>query len=185
MPGPGDLDALAHDVLDACVACLDTIPIEIPGLAGAPARTLVTPGIPVWDCCDQLAVHVAGVRDQSTRPQSPVGVTARRHVYGRLTLAEIQATVTRCVPTGDVVGTVYEPPTEASLEAAAEQIHADGWALYNGIYNRIAQGILSDRCSEVAWDGLQTAAPAGGCGGWTFVLRFQLGGYGYGDPIGS
>jgi hypothetical protein len=183
--GPDALDLLAHDVLDACVACLDTIPGLVPGLAGAPDRAFVSPGEPVWDCCDQLAVNSPSIGEQFTSPTSPAGATARRHVFGRIPMVRIVTTVTRCIPQGEVVGTAYRPPTVADLEAAAAQIHADGWALHNGIYNRIAQGLLSDRCSEVAWDGLASATPAGGCAGWTFTLRFQLDGYGYTDPIGT
>jgi len=180
-----DLDGLAHDVLDACVASLDVIPTEDAALLGAPERSFVAPGVPVWDCCEQLVVWTPGIRPQSTRPASPAGAGARKHVFGQIPMVEIQTIISRCVPTGDVHGTTFTPPTTAALEAAAEQIHADGWALYNGIFNRLGQGLLSERCSEIAWDGLNAATPAGGCGGWTFTLRFRLDGYGYTDPIGS
>lgn len=183
--GPGDLDLLAHDVLDACVEILDGIPADEPTLAGAPDRAFVAPGEPVWDCCDQLAVHAPSIGEQATGPFGAVGNAAKRHVFGRIPMVRIQVTITRCVPEGTVVGTSFQPPTVTALQDAAAQIHADGWALHNGIFNRIAQGILTDRCSEVAWDGLESATPAGGCAGWTFLLRFQLDGYGYTDLIGS
>jgi hypothetical protein len=183
MAGPADLDGLCHDVLDACVACLDTIPGLVPGLSGSPDRAFVAPGEPVWDCCDQLAVHAPAIGEQFT---APTGLASnRRHVYGRLPMVRVVATITRCVPEGQVIGTSYQPPTTADLEGAAAQINADGWALHNGIYNRIAQGLLSERCNEVTWEGLASAIPAGGCAGWTFTLRFQLDGYGYTDPIGT
>jgi len=180
-----DMHTLASDVLAACVASLDTIPVEDAALDGAPERSYVAPGVPVWDCCEQLVVWVPGARPQSTRPQGPPGAVGKKHVYGMIPIVEVQTVISRCVPTGDVVGTQYQPPTVTALETAAAQIHADGWALYNGIFNRVAQGLLSERCSEVVFDGLTAATPAGGCGGWTFTLRMRLDGYGYGDPIGT
>jgi hypothetical protein len=179
-----DLHQLAEDVLAACVASLDTIPDADPTLAGAPERSFVSPGVPVWDCCEQLVVWVPGVTQQTTRP-SGAGEQARQHVFGRIPLARIEITISRCVPAGEINGTEYVPPAVTDLEATAAQMHADAWALYNGLFNRIAQGILTDVCDEVAWDGLQAATPSGGCGGWTINLRFQLDGYGYTDPIGS
>lgn len=186
MPGPTDLHDLADDFLQALVDSLNTIPAADPLLAGAPDRSFINPGVPVWDCCEQLVVFDPSIGEQSTSPSSPPGATARRHVFGRIPLVRLVGTVTRCIPQGNVVGTKYTPPTPEALTASAAQHHADGWAIYNGIFNRLGQGLLGGgRCSEAAWEGLEAVTPAGGCGGWTLTIRFQLDGYGYADAIAS
>lgn len=180
--GPGDLSDLSQDLLAACIDSLNEIPAALPGLLGAPDRAFVAPGIPVWDCCEQLAVYAPSIGERNTSPPG----TGRRHVFGRIPMVRLVTTVTRCLPQGEVTGTRYTPPTPAELDAAAEQIQADGWALHNGIFNRLGQGLLAGgRCSEDDWEGIEAATPAGGCGGWTMTIRFQLDGYGYTDPIGS
>lgn len=172
--GPEDLHALAQEYLAACVESLDTIPLFNPGLAGAPDRAFTSPGIPVWDCCEQLTVHVDGATESGTSPQGLA--TGRRQAWGRINLVGFVATVTRCIPV--VGGTSLDSlPTIESMTAAAEQIHADGWALWNHIYNMIRAKELFAICDEVFWDGLRAVSPSGGCGGWTLVLRVQLDGY--------
>lgn len=186
MPGPTDLHDLAEDFLQACADSLDTIPGADPDLVGAPARAFVNPGVPVWDCCEQLVVYDPSVGEQATLPSNTPGTTARRHVFGRIPMVRLVATITRCIPQGTVVGKTYTPPLPALLTAAAAQHHADAWALHNGIFNRLGQGLLAGgRCSEASWEGLEAVTPAGGCGGWTLQIRFQLDGYGYADPIAS
>lgn len=172
--GPGDLHALAEELLAACVESLNTIPTFEPGLVGAPARSFISPGIPVWDCCEQLTVHVDGVAENAT---SPLGLaTGRRQVYGRINLVTLIATLTRCVPV--VGGTQMDAlPRIEDMEAAAEQIHADGWAIWNHIFNMIRAKELFALCDEIYWNGLRAVAPSGGCGGWTFSVSVQLDGY--------
>lgn len=172
--GPEDLHDLAGDFLAACVESLDTIPSFAPGLGGAPERSFVSPGIPVWDCCEMLAVYAASVGHNDT---SPGGLASgRRDTYGAINLVQLVATVTRCVPTVGATA-LDEIPLIADLEVAAAQINADGWALWNHLYNMKRAGTLLTRCSEVYWDALSSVAPSGGCGGWTLVVRAQLDGY--------
>lgn len=172
--GSEDLHALAVEFLAACVESLDTIPLANPGLAGAPERAFTSPGIPVWDCCEQLTVHVDGVSESAT---SPGGLaTGRRATFSRINLVGLVATITRCIPV--VGGTQLDAlPEIEDMTAAAEQIHADGWALWNHIYNMIRAGDLFALCDEVFWDGLRAVQPLGGCGGWTLAFRVQLDGY--------
>lgn len=172
--GPEDLHALAQEYLSACVESLDTIPLDIVGLAGAPERSFISPGIPVWDCCEQLTVHVDGVTESATSPQG-LG-SGRRQAFGRINLVTMIATVTRCVPVAGGTGLDALPRIE-DLEAAAEQIHADGWALWNHIFNKIRAKELFAICDEIFWNGLRAVAPSGGCGGWTLSLSVQLDGY--------
>jgi hypothetical protein len=180
-----DLYELASDVRDAAVQILDSIPGDDPQLQGAPTEQRLVLGEPVWDCCDLLAVWVPRITEQATSPSSPSGVIGRRHVNGRVPLVSVQIGVTRCQPKGETRGKTYVPPTAAELELAGRQGYADAWALYNGLFNRQAQGLLTDVCDEMTWDGVEAYLPEGGCAGWRIDLRFQLDGYGYGMEIPS
>jgi hypothetical protein len=185
MPGPTDLQDLAVDFLQALVDSLDAIPDADPALAGAPARAFVNPGVPVWDCCEQLVVYDPSIGEQSTSPTGP-GASSRRHVFGRIPMVRLVGTITRCQAQGTVVGKTYVPPSPDVKTAESAQHHADGWAIHNGIFNRLGQGLLGGgRCSEAQWEGMEAVTPAGGCGGWTVTIRFQLDGYGYATPIAS
>lgn len=172
----GDLDALAHALLDACIEALDTIPAFDATLKGAPDRTFVSPGNPVADCCEQLAVHVPIIGEADT---SPGGLNAgKRYATARINHVGLLATITRCVPTGvESPGGDYRPPSPSSLSAAAAQIDADGWALWNHLFNLQSSGLLLSLCDEVFFDGITAAAPSGGCGGWQVAVRAYLGGY--------
>jgi hypothetical protein len=86
-------------------------------------------------------------------------------------------TIFRCVP-GPVQSKLgFEPPSAVELEAAAEQINADGWALWNHLLNRIRAGLLFDLCREVFFEGGRELTPQGGCAGWVFGFRVALDGY--------
>ncbi len=188
--GPDDLHQIALDLLTACAASLDEIPTLLPGegLVGAPTRQIIYPGEPVWDCCEQLVVHSPGIGDEFTRPASPAPVSGFKHKHGAwIPLVNLTVTIGRCVPQGEVKmkAKQYIPPTAIALTDAARQINADGWALYNGIKNRLYQGILSELCSSWKWQGVNSATPAGGCAGWTINFQAQLDGYGATDTIST
>lgn len=170
---PQDLYILAQEFLTAAVEALDTIPTFAPGLGGAPARSFVSPGLPAFDCCDpgQLTVHVTGVTDSATGPSNFTGRSASTMKVNTVGLV---ATAVRCVPVITDSGIL---PSMADMEAAAEQIDADGWALWNHIYNLLRADQLFTLCGEVFWDGLRSINPQGGCGGFTLNLRVELSGY--------
>lgn len=172
---PRDLHALAQELLTACEAALNTIPDFAPGLGGAPERSYVSPGEPAADCCPQLTVHVAGLTEAPTNPQ---GLGAgRRHSYSRLNHVGLIVTIFRCVPTASATKTGFSPPSQVDLELAAEQINADGWAIWNHLFNRIRAGLLFELCKEVFWEGGRELTPSGMCGGWVFGFRVTLDGY--------
>src|SRR3990170_4644070 len=108
--GPQDLHVLATDFLAACVEALDTIPTFAPGLGGAPARSFVSPGLPAFDCCDQLAIHVTGVTDSGT---SPSNLTGRSAYTMKVNVVGLVATATRCIPVISDSGAI---PSEADME---------------------------------------------------------------------
>jgi hypothetical protein len=163
--GPGDLDALAHELLDAAVEALDTIPILAPGLGGSPERSFVSPGLPALDCCDQLTVHVAAVNEH------PSGQSNTHKSGARKNLVTLVIHATRCHDIETV------PPLPETLEATAEQMNADGWALWNHFWKLMRSGDLLTLCDEVIWDGLRALTPSGGCGGWTLTIRGAYQGY--------
>ena len=173
--GPEDLQALAEELLAASVDALDTIPTFAPGLAGAPERSYVSPGLPSFDftnvedfCegCEQLTVHVASVNEMPIRDDT--------HKQGsRKNIVTFVVTATRCIPT--IQNGLF--PTAAEIQAAAEQTNADGWALWNHIWNLIRSGDLFSLCGPVSWDGLRAINPSGGCGGYTLTLRAEVEGY--------
>lgn len=172
--GPEDLHALAVELLDASVASLDTIPTFAPALGGAPERSFVSPGLPAWDCCEQMTVHIDSVFEADT---SPGGLaTGRRTTHGRVTQIAFVVSITRCVPTIGV-NPQDDIPAIEDLQEAAEQINADGWALWNHLYNMVREGELFERCLLVDWDGMRSFAPSGGCGGWELRISVQLDGY--------
>ena len=173
--GPEDLQALAEELLEAAVDALDTIPTSAPGLAGAPERSYVSPGTPSFDftgaedlCegCDQLTVHIPGVNEM---PQA-----LDTHKQGaRKNIVVFVVTATRCIPT--IQSGHF--PSAADIQEAAEQVNADGWALWNYIWNLIRSGDLFSLCGPVSWDGLRAINPSGGCGGYTLTLRAEVEGY--------
>lgn len=169
MAGPGDLHALAVEVLEAASDALDTIPTHEPHLNGAPERQFISPGLPVHDCCDQLAVYVSPqIAEADT---TPGGLAAgKRHVLGRINHVQASIAITRCIPTD------LTPPTD-DLTAAAEQLNADAWVLWNHLYNLIRSGELLTLCQEVFFEGMTPIPPSGGCAGWLALLRIELGGY--------
>jgi len=161
--GPRDLHLLCQELLEAATDALDTIPNFEPGLAGAPARTFLSPGDPALDCCDQLTVNVTS----STFIAPVQGPLAK--APDRINGPTLVVTATRCIPTGE------EPPI-ADMEAAAEQINADGWALWNHLFNLWRSEMLFTLCGVLSMN-LQPMPPSGGCAGWRLIVQTNLEGY--------
>ena len=156
-----DLYALAQELLSASIEALDTIPTFDPGLGGAPDRAFVSPGQPAFDCCPQLTVHVQAVNE------TPAGQSNTHKTGARHNIVTLVVTAIRChdLPSDG------SPPSIETLEATAEQMDADGWALWNHLWNLMRSGDLLTLCDEVFWDGLRALTPSGGCGGWVDRLR--------------
>lgn len=161
--GPQDLHDVALEFLDAAIDALDTIPTFVPGSVGSPARTFVSPGKPAYDCCDdgQLTVHVQSVTER----------LAQKDVW--VNDVTMVATSLRCIPMRDQ----GQAPDPAVMEASAEQINMDGWAIWNHVHNMINDCGLFDECCGVRWGPLQSVESQGLCGGWTLTLTVCLAGY--------
>ncbi len=164
--GPGDLFTQAQALLAASIQALDTIPILSPGLGGAPERAYVAPGLPALDCCPQLTVDVRGVSEDGP----PFSGSGQKPRYGaRKNQVLLVATIVRCYPT-------EVPPDSTEMQDAAEQVDADGWALWNYLYNLVRSGDLFRLCADTRPE-LRQLAPSGGCAGWTFSIRVEIEGY--------
>lgn len=168
MADPTDLDALAHELLDAAVIALDTIPTFAPGLVGAPERSLVTLGEPAADCCPQLTVHIAALNEAPLEAQRE---------YGWLPYVQFVITLFRCSPAGTDSKTGYVPPAVVALEDTAAQGNADAWALWIHLHNRVDQKLLFSQCRKTFWDGVRALPVSGGCAGWVLGVRASLDGY--------
>lgn len=169
---PLDLYALADELLQACAEALDTIPSYDASLEGAQERTFVSPGQPADDCCDQLSVQVSVLGEAAT---SPAGLSAgTKHRSARVNHVTFIVRSTRCVPTVDASGNF---PSVDELQASSQQLYADGWAIWNHIFNLLAAELLFELCGEVFWDGGRMIVPSGGCGGWVFTFRVSFDGY--------
>lgn len=168
--GPEDLHDLLQEFLDACVEALDTIPTFDPGLGGAPDRSYISPGQSADDCCpDQLTVWAQAVGES---PNSPGSFRGRSATDGQINVVSLVARIVRCLSQNE-----GEAPVVSDAEADAAQINADGWALWNHLYNMVRADQLFMLCGEVFWDGLRSIVPSGGCGGWNLLLRVELDGY--------
>ncbi len=166
--GPEDLFALAQTFLRACEDGLDTIPTFAPGFVGAPERSYVAPGQPALDCCPQLTVDVRSVSEDPRSPSGP-GSGQRARFGARKNQVLLVATVVRCYPT-------EVPPDQTEMEAVAEQVDADGWALWNHTWNLIRAGDLFTLCDDSRPE-LRQLTPSGGCAGWTYSMLVELEGY--------
>lgn len=185
--GPLDLYDLAYAFLLDCEEALDTIPDA--GLAytppvdleGAPDRSFVSPGVPVNDfvgpdCCTQLTVRVEPIGEQDT---TPAGLEAGKRAgrYGWVNTVTLVATISRCIATGENGVSGFTPPTPDQLNFNSMQHTADAWALWNHLHNLVRAEHLVSLCEQVFFDGLIPAVPAGGCAGWSAVIRVALEGY--------
>ncbi len=173
-----DLDSLAHNLLDACIAALDTLPTF--GLDGAPSRAFVSPGQPALDCCDdgQLTVQASLIVQA---PTTPGGLDAGKRPWrGTINHVTLTIVIARCIPVSDDQGNPLPPEV---LDAVAEQTNADAWALSNDLFWTAGSWseVMTDSsstlaCGEVFFDGFRPLPPSS-CGGWTGIIRVRLDGY--------
>lgn len=162
-----DLTSFLSTVLNASIAALDEIPGFAGGLEGAPQRAFLTAGQPALDCCNQLTVNAATTREANLEPG---GIAAgQRHRWNvRRNHVGVNVWITRCLSDRDAI------PSIAEMEAVAEQVNADGWALWNYLFR---QAELVALCDGLFMDALTPLQPSGGCFGWVLSFRAELAGY--------
>lgn len=141
--------------------------------AGVPERSYVAPAEPAFDCCPFLTVHVPALTEAPTGT-GPGGVSpGHRTMRGSIILVTYNVLAIRCAPEASGSGL----PATASIEAVAEQVQADGWALWNRLRSAVASEEIFGTCSEVYFDGGASVPEQGGCIGWRFIIRASLPGY--------
>lgn len=140
--------------------------------AGTPTLSYVSPAAPAFDCCPALIVHVAALGEEATSPLSPVGATGLRDQYGRIILAQLVISALRCAPKVQQDGSVLT----TDIEAVAVEVQEDAWALWNGVTCAIKNGTFEDLCSIVHIDRSASISEQGGCVGWQFAIRAEIGG---------
>jgi hypothetical protein len=100
-----------------------------------------------------------------------MGAGTRHQQQFRKNYVAFTITITRCADLQDI-----PPPTDV-LEAVAEQVDADAWALWNYLWNLARSGGIFSLCSGVYFDSLTALTPSGGCYGNVLNIRAELEGY--------
>lgn len=170
----------ASDLYDTCLtllqACYEALELTP---AGAPDRTFVSPGVPAWDCCPQLTVHAGGPAQGDTAPLQPPLQPGHRVGDGMVVnLVAMTATIIRCAPTVETQGQVAVFPSALELDAAAQIMLSDCWAIWNYLKTRKREDLLfPPKTREMFFDPAVSLGASGGCVGWEMQFRVQLGGY--------
>lgn len=170
----GDLHAAADELLIAASEACALAP------GGAMSRVYVSPGVPPWDCPDQLTVHVGpAIAVAETLPLQPPLQPMHRVGEGRhLNLVTMTVTALRCV-------NVMLPdqgrlilPDPAALEADAVVINGDVWAIWNHLATRKRNlTLFPPKVREFAFDPALPVITEGAIGGWQVQCRVQVDGY--------
>lgn len=170
MGGPGDLQALAEEYLEACVVALSDTP------GGAPSFAFVSPGPPSWDCCPMLTVHVGGPVEGDTLPLQPQLGPSHRVARGiEVHLVLLTATILRCDPTISEEGILPDP---AAMTETAAQTNADVWAIWQYVRRAKYLNVLwGPKEREFRFEPAIPQKQQGGCCGWEIPVVVQLNGY--------
>ena len=140
---------------------------------GTPALSYVYPVETVIDCCPALIVFMSGLTEETTSPLTPPAAAGLRAAFGRLNLVTLNAWILRCAPRTNADGSI----DVTEIEGVAEQVQQDAWALWNGIYRAVRDGTFEDTCSDVHFGPSRPIREQGGCLGWAFTIRAELGGF--------
>jgi hypothetical protein len=123
-----------------------------------------------------LTVNAGTIREAPTEPLG-LGSGTRHRLAFRKNIVGLQVWIARCFGSTDAI------PLPALQEAAAEQTNADGWALWNYLWNVNRAGSsdpIVSLCDEWYMDSMIPLNPSGGLFGWTLNIRAELAGYGDG-----
>ncbi len=165
-----DLQMLAQQYLDACVAALESV-------GGAPDVRFISPGPPSWDCPNMLSVHIGGPVVADTLPLQPQLAYTHRIAIGiEVKMILMTATILRCDAQIENDGDL---PSDAEITEVAAQTNADVWAIWSYLTTAKHAGLLwaPKREREMA---LLPAIPQkqeGGACGWEIPITVQLNGY--------
>lgn len=157
---------LSQAFLNVCEEALATT------AGGTPTLSYIYPVQPPIDCCPALIVFMGSLTEETTSPFSPPAATGHRASYGRLNLVGLTVWCLRCAPQVNQDGSV----DLAEIASVAQVVQQDGWALWCGIYDAIRDERFLDICSAVHFDRSRPIREQGGCLGWEFSIRAELGG---------
>lgn len=139
-------------------------------LAPPAGRAGLVPGAEIaWDACDcdgQLAVAIPRVYPSESFPVQASGALPSPCAVPLL-IAELTVQLARCAPVPDEHG---NPPTDATLTGAADQLEVDRWTTWQAVRCEL-DGLkrLGDAPGEGiddwAWTDTTTLGPTGGCVG--------------------
>lgn len=132
-----------------------------------PARRLVTPGLPAWDC-EQMTVTAVSSYNVNGFIQTSVFEQRHDAVGFSLRALIIDISVVRCVA---VMSDTGKAPSVEEIEADALAVAVDEVALREAVRGAVEDGALPSY-TNVALDNWTAITPSGGFGGSTF--RFRL-----------
>lgn len=155
----------ADELLMVCAAAVgDTV-------AGPIERVYVSPGRPVLDC-EQLTISLVRIGEANTAIATTLG-QGKRHSTGRVNLLGFLVTVARdCVPVLDEKGNV---PTAADIEASANEVIEDIWAIWSYLYWSFRRGeLLGGVCDTFIVDGAIALETEGTLAGFEMEFRVNI-----------
>lgn len=135
----------------------------------------VVPGDIAWDACDcgQLAQTITSTYPSNSFPTN--ASDQRRTPCGpNLTVATVNLSLTRCVPSPDSNG---RPPTCAQLLAAAVTLEVDRWVVRKAVacYLRTLRETQPPIIADFSVGTVISVGPQGGCVGVQLAYSFALG----------
>jgi hypothetical protein len=168
-----DLYDALEEFFEVCKQAL----ADTPG--GLPECAYISEGPPAWDSCPCLIVYAAGPTVGDTLPLQPTLQPLHRIALARqVNIVAMTALALRCSPLIHDDGETLPTPDEHA--AAAREINADSWALWNHLRHAKKTGALfPPREREFSLEPSVSLNPEGGAAGCAVTIRVELDGY---DP---
>lgn len=134
-----------------------------------PEHQIVSWHAPAWDCCDHLGVYLDDIKPNSGSESAQNRNVA--HVAGTVLEANVILTFIGCAAVGDPI------PTDAAINANAEEMYRNAWTLYLELVCRFHAGELFPAgmsCNIGRVGKLSPRPPMGGCEAFTITFTLQL-----------
>lgn len=155
----------AQLLLDTAEAALQTT------AAGFTGEAYLSPGQPSFDTqCDFVCVWQSGL---ALAPSGIIPQSQLMRTGPRVDLVTLNVTNGRCLTVNAPMGV---PPFTAQTADAVIHME-DAQALWVGISDALADGLLDGTCKQITLQGMTAYTPQGGVGGWNLVLVVQIDGY--------
>jgi len=166
---PSDLSTPTTYARQLLELCEDALALTA---AGAPTLSYLSTAVPAFDC-NQLTVEIISLGD------APFASTSTFATGGKITAAinliGFRVVVVRCVASIDESGA---PPTVAEIEADADKMHQDVFAIWTRV--RTAQHdeeLFGGACSHLIYDGAIALETEGGMAAWQIDFRAEIEGF--------